>query len=561
MKKKLLDTINISSVFRYNRNQLLVCLISVSYALLLLSGVISTIIHKPKDTVNMMVGHYYEDYYEYLSFIKQGQEGNIFLQNLFTSDDRSKLFIPWWSYSVIGLISLILPNNSTVYSYWFASFILLSLTFILTYKIVSVLMQNRAFPEKIITFLLIVFSSSFYLIKFTPKFEVLPFDYWFSQGSPFSRYNMGTPHHEFAQLIFLLSILLTIRIINVKNIWLKYGVFFVTLCVLFFCASSQLILFSLAFISAYIVSINTNRERVMSFNLFDSSRIIPYLFVFLAIAPIAYLINKYFQSSPTYLSVRNWDITHYYYPSIAQFVQSFGPLFLLGLAGAYRYFAKLSFPRLFLFFISFYTVFISLIPVNIAGTNILSLIGIHNLRINTSVAYIFFGIGTVELFKMISKKCIVFYALAGILFLFYTLSFHIYWKQAVDLPRQSGYLQYMPKIMYDGIKTLEKDKSGKVVLASPKSSLGLAIPAISGHRVYFGRSIFTLDFDEKLRKANKIYNFEIDTKEVNKLLIEENIGYVVVTFVDNDLASWNKRYPFLKPVYTNSNLTILAPSI
>jgi len=70
-----------------------------------------------------------------------------------------------------------------------------------------------------------------------------------------------------------------------------------------------------------------------------------------------------------------------------------------------------------------------------------------------------------------------------------------------------------------------------------------------------------LDFDEKLRKANKIYNFEIDTKEVNKLLIEENIGYVVVTFVDNDLASWNKRYPFLKPVYTNSNLTILAPSI
>jgi len=73
MKKKLLDTINISSVFRYNRNQLLVCLISVSYALLLLSGVISTIIHKPKDTVNMMVGHYYEDYYEYLSFVKQGQ--------------------------------------------------------------------------------------------------------------------------------------------------------------------------------------------------------------------------------------------------------------------------------------------------------------------------------------------------------------------------------------------------------------------------------------------------------------------------------------------------------
>ena len=52
-----------------------------------------------------MVGHYFEDYYEYLSFIKQGQKGSIILENLFDGRDETKIIVPWWPYSLLGFLS------------------------------------------------------------------------------------------------------------------------------------------------------------------------------------------------------------------------------------------------------------------------------------------------------------------------------------------------------------------------------------------------------------------------------------------------------------------------
>jgi len=264
------------------------------------------------------------------------------------------------------------------------------------------------------------------------------------------------------------------------------------------------------------------------------------------------MMSRYLLSSPIIIAGKAWDVQNIAYSSIAGYLLNLGVLPIAGILGVGNYLKKRSFPRLIFFFVFFYSVIAVLLP----AKPILSFLGIHNFRFNTSVVYIFYAISEYELIRRLFKRrihrCIVL-----LLIISASLpSVYVYWDRIKQSPYSASYLQYMPQELYSGLKHLEGKKK-TVVLTSPLSSLGLAVPAISGQKVYFGRSIFTLDFKNKKAQAERFFNLEMDKREAENFLRKEEIEKVLVLFRDRQVGDFLSKYPFLSLEYQNEILTIL----
>ncbi len=572
-----------------------ICLI---FSLFLISPVVLTLFKTPPNTVNMLVGHYYEDYYEYLSFIKQGQKGNLIPVNFFDNNDRSSLFSPWWPYSLMGFVSYIfhldIPPSII---YWIGagtfSFILLTLTFIA----VSTLLKKERPIIQLMSFLLIITSSGFFNIFDTlkdPLHKIIPYDFWYSAGSPFSRYNIGTPHHQITHIIFLIMVLFAINHYQKPLKLITFAVYFILSLLLLTLSPPQLLLFWLAYLVATIVVVISHlftgdARDGFTLNVFTMKGIpngahppaggehhlgklerqdpqiminkmfLPLITTIICLAPIAYFFYKYSLSSPAYISAKLWDIHHFYYPGLSLFILTTGPLILLALFGLIVYFSKLSFEKLFFFFITFFSFLFILVPINISptGGNILAFIGIHNQRFNTPHSYLFLGVAAILFIKAIFKKPVRIVAVSLLILIFSSLSLFGSWLAHSQDPYSVGFLQFIPKEQYIGLQVLEKDKDDSVVLASPQSLLGLIIPAVSNKRVYLGRSIFTMNLDEKTAIANKFYSMNLTPNEAREFLIKENIGIILLSTFEPNEKEFFEHYNFLKIEYKNSNLTII----
>jgi len=581
----------------------IVFLICIAFSLFLISPTLSTLFKTPPNTVNMMVGHYFEDYYEYLSFVKQGQKGSLILTNLFDSGDRSNLFSPWWPYSFLGYISFLfhldIPPSLI---YWTAaavfSFILLLLTFIA----VSTLLKKEKFLIQLLAFLLIIISCGFFNIFDTlkdPAHKIIPYDFWYSAGSPFSRYHIGTPHHQITHIIFLLMVLFAINRFH-KPLKLTTVVgYFIFSFLLLILSPPQLLLFWLAYLMATIVVIISHlfaggtknpeicgEARLLSTptclspdrsvgtslggaqkDLADLSKslisklFLPFLTTAILLVPLAYFLYKYSFSSPTYIATKLWDIHNLYYPQLSLFILTCGPLILLAPLGLAVYFSRLSFEKLFFFFITFFSFLFVLVPFNIFSTNtsIFTFIGIHNQRFNTPASYLFLGVATILLLKAIFKKPRLILTISFLLLIFISLSLFGSWQIHAQNIYRAGFLQFMPKELYLGLQVLEKEKDETAVLASPQSFLGIIIPAISGKRVYIGRSIFTLNLEEKTTNARKFYSLKMTPSEALDFLKKEKIGFILLTNSEPNEKEFLEHYNFLKVEFKNSQLTILRP--
>ncbi len=557
------------------------------FSLFLISPVVLTLFKTPPNTVNMLVGHYYEDYFEYLSFVKQGQKGNLIPVNLFDNNDRSSLFSPWWPYSLMGFVSYIfhldIPPSII---YWIGAGIFSFILLFLTNITVSTLLKKEKPIIQLMSFLLIITSSGFFNIFDTlkdPLHKIIPYDFWYSAGSPFSRYNIGTPHHQVTHIVFLFMVLFAVNQIHKPLRLVTLAVYFILSLLLLTLSPPQLLLFWLAYLVTTIVVVISHlfagdaREGIpngaqnIGFEhhlgklerqdpqIMINKMFLPLITTIICLAPIAYLLYKYSFSSPVYITGKLWDINHFYYPELSLFILTTGPLILLALSGIIVYFSKLSFEKLFLFFITFFSFLFILVPINISltGGNILAFIGIHNQRFNTPHSYLFLGVAAILFIKAIFKKPVRIVAVSLLILIFTSLSLFGSWQTHSQDPYSVGFLQFVPKEQYQGLQVLGNDKDDAAVLASPQSFLGLIIPAVSNKRVYLGRSIFTMNLDGKTAITNKFYSMNLTSPEAREFLIKENIGFILLSTFEPNEKEFFEHYNFLKIEYKNSNLTIV----
>jgi hypothetical protein len=523
--------------------KIIVVLMAFCFTLILLLPVFLTAYDIPKNTINMMVGHYYEDYYEYLSFVSWGQKGNFFISNLFTNNDPGRYLIPWWPYVFLGFGTYFMqiPVPPQVV-YWSASFFFCFILAILIYLNLAKLLKDYPWRVRLISFLAVLTASPWFNFSWKEKIEIIPYNYWYAAGSPFARFNIGTPHHQIAQIIFLLGLLWAGEFKEKSKG--KVGKF-ALLSVLLFSVSFPLML--VFWLSFGIIGISF--KRVALLKLVGGV----YLVGGLALSFFYLLLIKVLGVTPVHQGAGIWDSANIYFPPLILFILVSGPILFLGILGMPIYLKRLTYTK------SLYLAVTIISFTAILTTPLKSFwqfLGIHNLRFTTVGSYILLGAAAALLLHKIIKNKFL-YLLAGALFISSSLpSFITFWQEAKKGPITAGYMQYMPETIYQGLKFIGGQKDDSTVLTSSTSSLGLVVPALSQKKVYMGRSIFTPDLKERISEADKFYGLKMDKKEAIDFMEKEKIGYVLALNLDANRNKLEKTYPFLKSVYNTYDLAI-----
>ena len=528
---------------------------SLVFSLFLISPVMLTNLKTPANTVNMMVGDYYEDYFEYLSFIKQGQKGNIILENLFNGNEGGKIFVPWWPYSLLGYLSFLSHLNiPPALIFWFSSAFFAFILLWLTFMAVTIVLKKEGFLRQFLAFLLIIFSSGFFNVfdsLKTPDFKIIPYAFWYSVGPPFNRYSIYTPHHQLTHIIFLLGLLFIISRIRLPLTFSTLGGYFLFSLLLLFLSPSQLLLFWLSYLASATVFLMLNK-------ILNKQRFfLPFMVTAILLTPIAFLLYRFSLSSPTYISGRLWDVQHLYHPQISLVILTFGPLLFLFPLGLQPYFSKISFVKLLFFFVTFFSFLFVHFPANILVTNFLTFLGIHNLRFNTPNSYLLLGTSAILALQTIFKKTKGILVTSILILIYLSLSIFGSWQINSRSPYQAYALQFLPGEIYQGLTVLEQQRGDFTTLTPPGSFLGVIIPAISAKRVYIGRSILTLNLNEKNSLATKFYTFKMTATEAEEFLKKEKIDTILLTRSEATEAEFLRHYSFLQVVFKNSQLTIL----
>lgn len=524
--------------------------ISLLFSFFLISPVLMTIPKTPPNTVNMMVGHYYEDYFEYITFIKEGQKGQILISNLFTNDDNSKFLSVWWPYSVMGFITYLLKIDIPVqFVFWFSSAVFSFVFFILVFATISRLLPLEKPLTKLFAFLFVLFSGDFFIVALSPILTLTPINYWYAIGSPFSRFSNAVPHHQLMQIIFLAGLFFVSRKNKSINIIKETAVLFILSLLLLSLSPPHLILFWLAtFItkSIYILILKAGDARGRAL-----------LFSFLLTLPIAFFLNQFVSSSPSLLAGKIWDINHYFYPSLSLFVQNTGPLLILAILGLPFYFSRFSLSKLLFFSATLFSFLFVLTP---QLTPVLRFAGIHNLRFNSAVSYIFLSVSSILFIDRILRKPLIKFAVFSSLLSFFLVSLYANWRIMLKVPYRAGNLQFVPVPLYQGIKLLDKvnDDNSKTVLTTPNSLYSLLVTSIAGKRVYLGRTIFTLDMGKKAAVVDTFYTFKMTPNEAKDFLEKEKIGFILFSPWEVDTEKILTKYDFLKMSFQNGYLIILA---
>ena len=582
--------------------------ISLCFSLFLISPVLATIPKTPSNTVNMMVGHYFEDYYEYITFVKEGQNGHLILSNLFTNDDPSRYIAVWWPYSLMGFITYLLKIDIPVqFIFWFSSMVFSFVFFMLVFVTISRLLVIEKPLTKLFAFLFVLFSGDFFTISFSPAFTIKPIDYWYAIGTPFARFGMAVPHHQLTQIVFLAGLLFVLGKNKSINILKETAILFIFSLLLLSLSPPHLILFLLACFVARLIYIIINlqrwgisrssmkfskiaygsknefMEREMSETISEDStnntdtkpscfaskkilyaseiikqhepQIISLLLTILLLSPFAFLLNQHVSSSPSLLAGKIWDINHYSYPSLIRFAQNTGPLLILAVLGLPFYFSRFSLPKLLFFTVTLFSFLFALAP---QFAPILRLIGIHNLRFNTSLSYIFLSVSSILFIDRLGKKPFIKFAVFFSLLSFFLVSLYANWRISLSVPYGAGSHQFVPAPLYQGIKLLEKEKDDRVVLTTPSSLYGLLVTSIAGKRVFLGRSIFTLDMSKIAAVADAFYTLKMTPTEAKDFLEREKIGYILFAPWEVDAQKLLTKYDFLKMSFQNNHLTVLT---
>jgi len=525
--------------------------ISLCFSLFLISPVLATIPKTPPNTVNMMVGHYFEDYYEYITFVKEGQNGHFILSNLFSSDDPSRYIAVWWPYALMGFVTYLLKIPIPVQIvFWLSSAVFSFVLFMLVYVTICRLLPRGRASTKLFAFLFFLFSGDFFTVSLSPTLILTPINYWYAIGSPFSRFSNVTPHHQLTQIIFLAGLLFASRENKNLNFIKETVVLFVISLLLLSLSPPHLILFWLAIFTTKLIC-------TLFITVGDSSRgaFFPFLFSFLLTLPIAFFLNQSISSSPSLLAGKIWDTSHYYYPSLTIFAQNTGLLLILAILGLPFYFSRQSLSRVLFFTLGIFSFLLTLTP---QFKPFLSLVGVHNLRFQTAFSYFFLAVSSVILIAKIFKENLVRYFVSTAIVAFFLLSLYANWLIMLKVPYGAGNLQYVPWATYQGIKTLEKTNDDRIVLTTPSSLQGLLVTAVAGKKVYLGRSIFTLHLSEKAEKASSFYSLKMTESEAKTFLEKEHIGYILLSPWEQDPQKILAKYGFLKIIFQNDHLTIFG---
>jgi len=510
---------------------------------------IYSLFNTPSDRVFLGVHNYYADYNIYLSEIKQGENGSIPITHKFTSEPQSKIFLRP-ILPIAGFVAHFI-NIPTQTTYHLLRILASLFLFYASYLFLSFFLKSK--NQRLFAFFLAFASASFPKIFFRQNIEVYTFFNWWTGIELPARISF-TPHHTLNNALFLFILFLLLKGIQQQKIHLF---FFSGLLSLFLSLSAPqytvLITLFLFFSWLFIYFAKSTKFKIINIRLPTINNLIIFNLTFLIPALIGFFYVFFtFQTHP-WNEFAQWVKNQTYDVHPIELIFSQGLVAILAIFGlliALRR-RKKEFTPLFLILLIYFTSFLFLIKFPQF---------MNPIRLAEAPISVFFAILATYFVTIIKRK---FSPLSFITISILTLiiSLPAYKINFIDPLAKIKFTAYnsFPTInLYKGLTYLKNNTLPDQIVLS-MTTLGNMIPAYSGNTVFLGHSISTLNYNQKLELAKTFYQGKMSPTRAKQFLINQKIDYIIVSYEENSLGNPADHYPFLKSVFTNSDITIFKP--
>lgn len=536
----------------------LILIISISFFVAVINVLIVIVgtLKIPPGSAYLAVGHYFLDYFEYVQQIVQGMRGRWLVNNPFTPNDPTETFIGWGQYLIYGKIANLF-HWSPYFTYWFIVFILSIILCLLLFQLIKQLIPQESFFFQLMTWLLSIFAAPFVKIfSENSQLKIVAFDFWYAPMSLFHRFG-GVPHQlMITTLVAALLILLSQLFTNFSKLNWKQLVgrsLIITALIIFLLTFAPFPVISL--ISSLVV---TGWIYLNKFLVKNSKKEVGSLILFLGLTlvivlPAALIIQRSHDVGDLFKRAITWETAQFHYPFIWELLATTGPILIFVPFGIIPFLKQNSPLRWLFFFFTVFSYFYFYTPLAL-------FFGTHNGRFLNPVSYVLFGTLTILGMKTVTgwltKKRILFNSLVFAFLIYFLLVTYVIYRSFAGIDR----LSYLPKQLISAIKLLDQYPDNKAVLTSPPLSLGLIVPAIVDRKVYLGRSIFTPDYEQRTTISDRFYRGLLPAEQAKKLIIDNNIGYVILAQLEAVEAGYQadnlEKYPFLKKIFENEAVKI-----
>lgn len=507
----------------------------------------------PPNTTFPLIHNHPEDYFYYLSLMKQGAEGSIKLTSRMTPESFPTALVHTF-YAMLGHLSRI-SGLSLVMVYFFSRILfgalLLGLIFVIAYKI------WRSFPLSgqtsyltLISFLNIAINSGFWNLDF--KNNEFIFRQYFSFWTRFNPILRTTyiPHHLLSTFLGLWSIYYLAKVLNKFNLKKLILASFLGLLSGFIYFATMFNILGAVAIYAICLIIKSNLRDKSPRQSISLSLITIFVYIVISSLSLLYLFFLARSGFPwsSYNNVAE-KFTFSFIP--AEYLFALGPTLILVLIGLPKIIkSSLLLPQLLLTWIAF--PFLGILFLK----KILPFMGdVYYLE---ATSYIPIGLlaifGMVQLKEILLKKhLLLFYYLITILLIYQIIPLYF---SLINEQKNTRilYNTYLPNEVIDSFVWLDKNTSHKASILAG-GFLGNIIPAFTHNKVFYGHPANTYQADTKLYLAYQIFSGQ-DAALAKKISQQYGLSYIYYS-LDTDLPTQKfLQETNLKLVYQNAKVRI-----
>lgn len=549
---------------------------------------IMKIIQTPEGKVNLGTVHFYSDYFYYLSQIIQGKSSWFYSTILYTSENLRPVLVGWQSVFAGKILTSL--GLSVIASYQLLVLLYLLLFIIFSYKVISHIFPDN-WGKRVLSLFLFISSTSMPLIKWTQNgIEWSYFSYWYNLGNSVARFG-PTPHHLLASASFAFMIICLNYWLNGKSGKIRAALGLILgsiilagispvqwglitlasfLSVTSFALTNNMsfrahgtFLKEISSVNEVVHPVKFHQKFLHGRNLLlpkipprlrwpselvgmTNKQLLPILFIFFSGLPVALYVKQVF-AMPPYSYSSAWEATQQVNVDLWTLFLGSGLVIPLGLTGMKSYLEKRNYVRIFglVLVLTASVFYFSHIP---------PLLSLSNVRFWPSVLYIFWSAAAAEgifyLGRIFPKyKKIAIGAIISIYILSISPTYILQFKESVK-PQTNEYF-YIPKEANEAFRqteTIAREKSVFLV-ERPYNEI---FPALTGRRSFSGFRFFTIDSEEKDKKALAFFGGKMTSDEMRNFLAVNKIEYVF-GLKDNEFTS---KSPMLKEIYGNNLITI-----
>lgn len=282
------------------------------------------------------------------------------------------------------------------------------------------------------------------------------------------------------------------------------------------------------------------------------------LLAYFLVAGAALIYLNWIFSHTPWVSVRDWEATQFTVVQFFDYANHLGIIFYLGIPGLLLLYWKKR--NIF----SYYAFILALAPVFFITSGITQTFHLSLLRFFQTPAYIFLSLGTAYFifgflgFFKTKLKTFPFLTLKSLILIliflpslpvwFYSLNYQIteyknhYWNI------------YPDKSYYDSMVWLrDNTPQDSVVLSNPLG--GNLIPAVAGNTVYIGHFVSTVNYSQKEAAVKSFLNGDLDNNNALKYLRQNRIDYLFLSWGEQYRLA-EKNYPFLEKLMDNGTAAV-----